>query len=112
VEQSLAGGDRRHLRPSLALLPAPLFRAFLSLKPDGGTSLAFMIVSGEMRFHTQRRKMISEISCLSYNALQGPRMPTVLCYVLCLTFVSGFDSHTLPPKQKTFSWPCALLALR
>jgi hypothetical protein len=24
-------------------------------------------------------------------------MPTVLCYVLCLTFVSGFDSHSLPP---------------
>jgi hypothetical protein len=24
-------------------------------------------------------------------------MPTVLCYVLCLTFVGGFDSHTLPP---------------
>jgi hypothetical protein len=24
-------------------------------------------------------------------------MPTVLCYVLCLTFVGEFDSHTLPP---------------
>jgi hypothetical protein len=36
--------------------------------------------------------MISEISCLSCNALQGLRMPTVLCYVRCLTFVSGFDS--------------------
>jgi hypothetical protein len=22
-------------------------------------------------------------------------MPTVLCYVLCLTFVSGFESHSL-----------------
>jgi hypothetical protein len=43
--------------------------------------------------------MISEISYLSCNDLQGLRMPTVLCYVLCLTFVGGFDSHTLPPKQ-------------
>src|SRR6266567_8414461 len=46
------------------------------------------------------RKMISEISCLSCNALQGQRMPTVLCYVLCLTSIGGFDSHTLPPKQR------------
>ncbi len=29
-------------------------------------------------------------------------MPTVLCYVLCLTFFGGFDSHTLPPKQRTY----------
>jgi len=24
-------------------------------------------------------------------------MPTVLCYVFCLTFVSGFDSHSPQP---------------
>jgi hypothetical protein len=41
--------------------------------------------------------MISEISYLSCNDLQLLRMPTVLCYVLCLTFSGGFDSHTLPP---------------
>jgi len=29
-------------------------------------------------------------------------MPTVLCYVLCLMFVGGFDAHTLPPKQTKY----------
>src|SRR6266849_6566294 len=41
--------------------------------------------------------MISEISCLSSNDLKGLRLPTVLCYVLYLSFFGGFDSHTLPP---------------
>jgi len=40
-------------------------------------------------------KMISEISKLSCNYLQRLRMPTVLCYVLCLTFAGGFESHSL-----------------
>jgi len=44
-----------------------------------------------------RPRMISEISCLSCNGLQGLRLPTVLCCVLCLSFIGGFDSHTLPP---------------
>jgi len=35
------------------------------------------------------------ISTLSCNDLQILRMPTVLCYVLCLTSVSGFESHSL-----------------
>src|SRR5215469_3975643 len=41
--------------------------------------------------------MISEISSMSYKDLQKPRSPTVLGYVLCLRFYSGFDSHSLPP---------------
>jgi len=40
-------------------------------------------------------KLISEISTLSCNDLQRPRMPTVLFYVLWLMFVSGFESHSL-----------------
>ena len=41
------------------------------------------------------RQMISEISSFSCNDFQGLRMPTVLYYVLCLTSVSGFESHSL-----------------
>src|SRR6266852_209260 len=40
-------------------------------------------------------KLISEISTLSCNDLEGLRMPTVLSYVLWLMFVSGFESHSL-----------------
>jgi hypothetical protein len=54
------------------------------------------------RAQTGRPTMISEISCLSCNDLQGLRLPTVLCYVLCLAFIGGFDSHTLPPEQGTY----------
>jgi hypothetical protein len=45
--------------------------------------------------------MISEISSSSCNDLQRLRMPTVLCHVLCLTFVSGFDSFRAhhPPQD-------------
>jgi hypothetical protein len=40
-------------------------------------------------------------------------MPPVLCYVLCLMFVGGFDAHTLPPLfnnlQTTKSLPRGIL---
>jgi hypothetical protein len=39
--------------------------------------------------------VISEISSLFCNDLERLRMPTVLCYVLCFTSVSGFESHSL-----------------
>lgn len=65
----------------------------LSIKLEG----VLFRVDGRRPPPVDRAKMISEISCLSCNDLQVLRMPTVLCYVLCLVFVGGFDSHTLPP---------------
>src|SRR5580692_835653 len=82
------------LRPSLALLPAPLFRVLVWIKADGST-LRCRDRSALAHEPRLTGKMISEISSLSCNDLQGLRMPTVLCYVLCLTFVSGFESHSL-----------------
>src|ERR1700687_4375767 len=52
-----------------------------------------------------RRKMISEISCLSCNDLKGLRLPTVLCYVLYLSFVGGSSTHT---RFRQFPTICSL----
>ncbi len=45
--------------------------------------------------------MISEISSLPYEDLEGLKVPTALCYVLCLTSFSGFESHSLRQQVST-----------
>jgi hypothetical protein len=45
--------------------------------------------------------MMSEISSLPCKDLEGLKVPTVLCYVLCLTTFSGFDSHSLRQQVLT-----------
>ena len=47
--------------------------------------------------HGSCRELISEITCMPCSDLECLRLPTVLDYVLCLTFQSGCDSHSLPP---------------
>jgi hypothetical protein len=58
------------LRPSLALLPAPLFRVLVWLKADGST-LRCRDRSALAHEPRLTGKMISEISSLSCNDLQG-----------------------------------------